>query len=97
MPPTCLLCPCDLPNSVDEPTPPTPDVGGAAAWSVRLLGPELIEYRRGPDSCFVNVGYEPSLRARAIYASESQSAFFPELRERLQHALPQLPGRFCLL
>ena len=70
---------------------------GAADWSARLIGSDFIEVRRGNDSCLVNVAFEPQWRVRVVYASEAESAWFPQLAERLQGLLPALPGRFVLV
>jgi len=69
----------------------------APGWSARLLGPDLLQYCRGPDVCLVNLGWEPVRRARAIYVSEALSPWFPLLGEHLMRALPLLPGRWAVV
>ena len=74
-----------------------PDVDPAEGWSARLIGVDYIEVRRGQDSCLVNVSFEPQWQARAVYASEAESPWFPQLVEHLRSLLPALPGRFVLV
>jgi hypothetical protein len=79
------------------PPPPPPPPAEAGPVSVHLIGAELLEYRCGADSCLLNVGFEPALRARAVYASEAQSPWFPHLVAHLQPLLATLPGRWRLV
>ncbi|HET9642403.1 MAG TPA: hypothetical protein VFP68_03370 [Burkholderiaceae bacterium] len=76
---------------------PSGAVESTEGWTVRQLGPELIEYCDGAIACLVNVGYSPERRARAIFASESTSALAPRLREHLQRAVGLLNGRFVVI
>jgi hypothetical protein len=69
----------------------------AEGWSLRWLGPELIEYGTPQDACLVNVGYDVERKSRAIYASEASSAWFPRVVEHLCMALPLLPGRYVIV
>lgn len=72
-------------------------VESSAGWTAEFIGPELIEYRHERDSCLVNVGYSTECRARAIYATEARSSFFPRVHEHLRSALPLLPGRYVVV
>jgi hypothetical protein len=65
-------------------------------WSVQPLGADFLEYSDGPDACLVNLGHSQSGRGRVIYASESNTEFFPLLREHLVAALPFLRGHWVL-
>ena len=66
-------------------------------WAVRFLAPDLLEYSHGQAACLVNVGYESSDRERRIYASESSSALFPQLREHLESALAHFKGQYVVV
>ena len=66
-------------------------------WAVRFIAPDLLEYSHGQAACLVNVGVEPSDRERRIYASESSSELFPQLREHLQSALRHLKGQYVVV
>ncbi len=66
-------------------------------WEVRLIGPELIEYRHADTACLVNVAYSPARRAREVYASESSSELFPDLLEHLRAATRRLPGAYVVV
>ena len=68
-----------------------------SGWLVRLVDPELIEYRCGEATCLVNVAYSPAMKAREIYASEAASEWFPNLIEHLISALPLLEGRYVVV
>jgi hypothetical protein len=72
-------------------------VESSDGWSLEFLAPDLIEYRNERDACLLNVGYSVERRARAIFVSESRSAFFPRLVEHLRAAAPLLPGRYVLV
>ena len=72
-------------------------VESSVGWSMEFIAPDLIEYRLDHDVCLVNVGYSVERRSRAIFASESRSAFFPRLIEHLRAAAPLLPGRYVLV
>jgi hypothetical protein len=72
-------------------------VESSAGWSAEFIGPELIEYRLDGDSCLVNVGFSREQQARAIYASEARSSYFPQVPEHLHAALPLLPGRYVVV
>ncbi len=72
-------------------------VESSEGWVVHLLGPELIEYRSGEAACLVNVGYGNAGRTREIYATESLSDLFPQLREHLRSAAPMLQGRYIVV
>jgi len=66
-------------------------------WAVRFVAPDLLEYSHGQAACLVNVGYESSERERRIYASESSSDLFPQLREHLQSALRHFKGQYVVV
>ncbi len=66
-------------------------------WAVRFVAPDLLEYSHGQAACLVNVGVEPSDRERRIYASESSSELFPQLREHLQSALRHFKGQYVVV
>ena len=72
-------------------------VESSEGWVARLIGPELIEYCSGSAACLVNVGYSNSQRARQIYATESISELFPNLREHLRSAAPLFQGRYVVV
>ena len=74
--------------------------GGVACtdgWAVRFIAPDLLEYSQGQAACLVNVGMDASARERRIYASESSSALFPQLREHLQSALGHFKGQYVVV
>jgi hypothetical protein len=66
-------------------------------WAVRVVGPELMEYRCGKATCLVNVGYSAHHRTREIFATESNSDLFPNLRENLQSAASMLQGHYIVV
>ena len=66
-------------------------------WAVRFVAPDLLEYSQGQAACLVNVGSDASARERRIYASESSSDLFPQLREHLQSALSHFKGQYVLV
>jgi hypothetical protein len=66
-------------------------------WAVRFIAPDLLEYSQGQAACLVNVGYETSDRERRIYASESSSELFPQLREHLQSAVRHFKGQYVVV
>ncbi len=66
-------------------------------WAVRFVAPDLLEYSHGQAACLVNVGVEASDRERRIYASESSSELFPQLREHLQSALRHFKGQYVVV
>jgi hypothetical protein len=66
-------------------------------WAVRFVAPDLLEYSQGQAACLVNVAYEASGRERRIYASESSSDLFPQLREHLQSAVRHFKGQFVVV
>lgn len=66
-------------------------------WAVRFVAPDLLEYSHGQAACLVNVGYESSDRERRIYASESSSDLFPQLREHLQSAVSHFKGQYVVV
>ena len=72
-------------------------VESSEGWTVRLIGPDLMEYSRGSAACLINVGYSTAHRARQIYATESISELFPHLREHLRSAAPLLEGRYVVV
>ena len=74
--------------------------GGVACtdgWAVRFIAPDLLEYSRGQAACLVNVGMDASAREKRIYASESSSDLFPQLREHLQSALGHFKGQYVVV
>jgi hypothetical protein len=64
-------------------------------WAVRFVAPDLLEYSHGQAACLVNVGHSTS--ERRIYASESSSELFPQLREHLQSALGHFKGPYVVV
>lgn len=66
-------------------------------WAVRFVAPDLLEYSQGQAACLVNVGAATSARERRIYASESSSELFPQLREHLQSALGHFKGQYVVV
>ncbi len=72
-------------------------VACAEGWAVRFLAPDLLEYSHGQAACLVNVGAAASGRERRIYASESSSALFPQLREHLESALAHFKGQYVVV
>lgn len=66
-------------------------------WSLRPLGPDLLEYDNGSLACLINIGSPTRQAVRPIYASESVSELFPELREHLRMALPYLRGKYVVV
>jgi hypothetical protein len=72
-------------------------VESSEGWVARLLGPELIEYFSGSAACLVNVGYSRTQQARQIYATESISELFPNLREHLRSAAPLFEGHYVVV
>jgi len=66
-------------------------------WAVRFVAPNLLEYSQGQAACLVNVGLEPSDRKRRIYATESLSELFPQLREHLQSATRHFKGQYVVV
>ena len=66
-------------------------------WAVRFVAPDLLEYSHGQAACLVNVGVEASRSERRIYASESSSDLFPQLREHLQSALRHFKGQYVVV
>lgn len=72
-------------------------VESSDGWAVRMLAPELLEYRSGTQACLVNVVYSQDRRAREIFATESLSDLFPNLREHLQTAAGMLQGNYVVV
>ena len=72
-------------------------VESSEGWVARLLGPELIEYSSGAAACLVNVGYSRTQKARQIYATESISELFPNLREHLRSAAALFDGSYVVV
>ena len=66
-------------------------------WAVRFVAPDLLEYSHGQAACLVNVGSTASAREQRIYASESSSELFPQLREHLQSALSHFKGQYVVV
>jgi hypothetical protein len=72
-------------------------VESSAGWVARPIGPDLIEYCTGNAACLVNVEYSRAQHARQIYATESISELFPNLREHLRSAAPLFDGRYVVV
>jgi hypothetical protein len=72
-------------------------VESSEGWAVRLLGPDLIEYRAARAACLVNVEYAPAQHACRIYASESASDLFPDLVEDLRRAAQLFKGHYIVI
>ncbi len=66
-------------------------------WMLRPLGPDLLEYVDGRATCLINIGSPTRQTARPIYASESISDLFPQLREHVRMALPYLKGHYVVV
>jgi hypothetical protein len=66
-------------------------------WTLRPLGPDLLEYIDGPAACVINIGSPTRQAVRPIYASESSSDLFPHLREHVRMALPYLKGSYVVV
>jgi hypothetical protein len=66
-------------------------------WAVRFVAPDLLEYSHGQAACLINVGFEASARERRIYASESTSDLFPQLREHLLSAIRHFKGQYVVI
>ena len=66
-------------------------------WAVRFVAPDLLEYSQGQAACLVNVGLDSSDRERRIYATESLSELFPQLREHLQSAAQYFKGQYVVV
>jgi len=66
-------------------------------WSVRFVAPDLLEYSQGQAACLINVGFDTVVRERRIYASESLSDLFPQLREHLQSAVGFFKGQYVVV
>ena len=72
-------------------------VQSAEGWMVRFLGPDLIEYCTERAACLVNVDYSRAEHTRKIYASESASDLFPDLREHLASAARLFQGQYVVV
>ena len=66
-------------------------------WVFRPVTPDLLEYADGPASCLINIGYPSRQMVRPIYATESISELFPNLREHVRMALPYLKGSYVIV
>ncbi len=66
-------------------------------WAVRFVAPDLLEYSQGQAACLVNVDGGSGDRERRIYASESLSDLFPQLREHLQSAARYFNGPYVVV
>jgi hypothetical protein len=66
-------------------------------WMLRPLNPDLLEYVDGRAACLINVGSPTRHAVRPIYATESSSDLFPNLREHLDMALPYLKGHYVVV
>ena len=72
-------------------------VQSSEGWTVQPLSPDLLEYADGRAACLVNIGSPTRQAVRPIYASESASDLFPQLREHLCMALPYLKGSYVVV
>jgi len=72
-------------------------VHSSDGWTLRPLSPDLFEYVDGRAACLINVGSPTRQAVRPIYASESSSDLFPDLREHLRLALPYLKGHYVVV
>jgi hypothetical protein len=66
-------------------------------WAVRFVAPNLLEYSQGQAACLVNVSLDSSESERRIYATESLSDLFPQLREHLQSAAQFFKGQYVVI
>lgn len=72
-------------------------VSCSEGWAVRFIAPDLLEYSQGQAACLINVGSNAGACERRIYASESSSELFPQLREHLQSALSHFKGQYVVV
>jgi hypothetical protein len=72
-------------------------VQSSDGWMLRPVSPDLLEYVDGRAACLINVGNPTRQAVRPIYASESTSDLFPDLREHVHMALPYLKGSFVVV
>ena len=72
-------------------------VQSSEGWTVQPLNADLLEYMDGRAACLVNIGVPTRQAVRPIYASESASHLFPQLREHLHMALPYLKGNYVVV
>jgi hypothetical protein len=72
-------------------------VQSSDGWALRPINADLLEYACGEAICLINVGHPTRHRVRPIYASESLSDLFPDLRENVSLALPYLKGDFVVV
>lgn len=72
-------------------------VHSSDGWTVRALSADLLEYVDGHATCLINIGSPTRQAVRPIYASESASDLFPQLREHLKLALPYLKGSYVVV
>jgi hypothetical protein len=70
-------------------------VSCADGWAVRFVAPDLLEYSHGQAACLINVSQQAS--ERRIYATESSSELFPQLREHLQSAVAHFKGQYVVV
>lgn len=84
---------------MSQPIQARPDgaIACADGWAVRFVAPDLLEYSHGQAACLVNVGIVVGGHERRIYASESSSDLFPQLREHLQSALRHFKGQYVVV
>lgn len=72
-------------------------VQSSDGWMLRPVSLDLLEYVDGHSACLINVGNPGRQAVRPIYASESSSELFPDLREHVHMALPYLKGNFVVV
>ncbi len=72
-------------------------VHSSDGWILRPLSPDLLEYDDGQAACLINIGSPTRQAVRPIYASESISELFPNLREHVHMALPFLKGNYVVV
>lgn len=72
-------------------------VHSTEGWVLRPVSPDLLEYADGRASCLINIGYPTRQMVRPIYATESISELFPNLREHVRMALPYLKGNYVIV
>jgi hypothetical protein len=66
-------------------------------WAVRFVAPDLLEYSQGQAACLINVGLDSTDCECRIYATESLSDLFPQLREHLQSAAQYFKGQYVVI
>jgi hypothetical protein len=92
---------CDPRNKMPTPSQLIAATNGQVqssdGWMLRPVSPDLLEYVDGRAACLINIGSPSRQAVRPIYASESISELFPDLREHVRLALPYLKGSYVVV